>query len=99
VSYARSALANYLSVGKFIYNNYKQALTILREEEKMLCVIETGFSVSRADFPGHLEEEKEWLRSLESEPPAETMAMDYIERLTLLGLAEYAPLTVTLLGF
>jgi hypothetical protein len=86
-------------IGKFIYNNYKQALTILREEEKMLAVIETAFSVSRADFPAHLAEEKEWLRSLDSEPPAETMAMDYVERLILLGLAEYVPLIAVLFQF
>jgi hypothetical protein len=75
--------------GLFIYNNYKQAINTLHESERTLTRLEQLGVVRHDEFAGYLEEERQYLRSLEKEPPKETMEMEYIEILMKLNESEY----------
>ncbi|THU78145.1 hypothetical protein K435DRAFT_700709, partial [Dendrothele bispora CBS 962.96] len=73
---------------KFLENNYKQALEILRDVPVLQVeMYELGIT-SETTFCKWLEEEKEYLKSLKKEPLEETLQMEYYRKLEALFTAE-----------
>ncbi|THU79171.1 hypothetical protein K435DRAFT_875809 [Dendrothele bispora CBS 962.96] len=73
---------------KFLENNYKQALEILRDVPVLQVeMYELGIT-SETTFCQWLEEEKEYLKSLKKEPLEETLQMEYYRKLEALFTAE-----------
>jgi Kyakuja-Dileera-Zisupton transposase len=66
----------------FLLNNYKQALGILENSPKILARIMIDMGISSVDvFDNWLDEEKEYLLGLKTEPEAETLQMEYYQKL------------------
>jgi hypothetical protein len=65
--------------GKFLMNNYHQALQILESEAMVLASMERQGIANAAIFSEWLKEEKQYLEGLSMEPPEETLEMDYYE--------------------
>jgi hypothetical protein len=57
------------SVGSFIFNNYRQALTIIREEGEKLKVLSAHLRVGPEDFERFTVLEQEYLNDLQTEQP------------------------------
>ncbi|KAI0359107.1 hypothetical protein OH77DRAFT_1136710 [Trametes cingulata] len=67
--------------GKFIFNNYRQALQIIDEGVRALDVYALELGTSDADYERYLVEERDYLQSLQSEPPELAQKMEYMEAL------------------
>ncbi|KAF8331785.1 hypothetical protein F5887DRAFT_1063958 [Amanita rubescens] len=82
-----NALANSVHyASKFLVNNYLQALEILKSEPSLkLTLDEKEISDPAFTFMSWLEEEKKYLENLATEPPEETLEMDYYSALVELG--------------
>lgn len=65
-------------------DNYKQALDILQSEVLLLEMMEKRGITGPAIFRAWLDEEKSYLSGLKSEPPEETLEIDYYESLVRL---------------
>ena len=80
------ALLILLSVlAKFLYDNYKQALDIIRECEITLPALMKEHDIAdKQVFEAWLMEEKIYLQQLSDEPPEETLQMEYWEQLVKL---------------
>jgi hypothetical protein len=66
----------------FLWNNYKQALQIIEEAPKLLARAMKDLEISdEGAFESWLQEEKEYLQGLKKEPLAETLHMEYYQRL------------------
>ncbi len=76
-------------LGKFLLNNYKQALKILQGEEALRLTMKVQGIANTAVFYTWLREEKEYLQGLKQEPLQETLEMDYYQRLVVLYHYEY----------
>jgi hypothetical protein len=70
--------------GQFLINNYHQALKILDTEEMLQASMNEHGISDPSVFTTWLKEEKEYLEGLLTEPPAETLEMDYYEALVKL---------------
>ncbi len=70
--------------GKFLVDNYKQALDILQSEVLLLEMMEKRGITDPVIFRTWLDEEKSYLSGLRSEPPQETLEIDYYESLVRL---------------
>ena len=88
-----SALCNKSStdsfIGKFIVDNYKQALEILQTEAPLRAVMKRHGITDPTIFRTWLDEEKMYLSDLLREPPEETLEMEYYERLVQLSNCQY----------
>ena len=73
--------------GKFIVDNYKQALDILLGEKDVLKAMENR-GIQSADFTQWVEEECSYLASLKKEPEEETLQIMYYEQLVKLETAK-----------
>ncbi|THU80237.1 hypothetical protein K435DRAFT_823707 [Dendrothele bispora CBS 962.96] len=73
---------------KFLENNYKQALEILRDVPVLQVEMHELGILSETTFSEWLEEEKEYLKSLKKEPLEETLQMEYYRKLEALFAAE-----------
>jgi hypothetical protein len=77
-----------LSIGVFLVNNYTQALDILQGasalERSMADLAITNTNV----FAEWLEEEREYLKGLSTEPIRETQEMEYYQKLVNLRASE-----------
>lgn len=78
----------YEALGTFIYNNYKQALTIICEVEDLLRQLHELKKTTEADFLTWHQEEIAYLDGLKQEPETETLSIAYVEALDALRLAE-----------
>ena len=76
-------------IGKFIVDNYKQALEILQMEAPLRAVMKRHGITNPAIFRTWLDEEKMYLSDLLCEPPEETLEMEYYERLVQLFNCQY----------
>ncbi|KAI0363427.1 hypothetical protein BV20DRAFT_931127, partial [Pilatotrama ljubarskyi] len=76
--------------GKFIFNNYRQALQIIEEGTRALAVYSVELGTSDVDYERYLVEEGEYLQSLKSEPPELAHKLEYMEALDNLEKARYS---------
>jgi hypothetical protein len=66
----------------FLLNNYKQALGILKNSPTTLARIMLDMNIPTVDvFSDWLNEKKEYLQGLKTEPEAETLQMEYYQKL------------------
>ncbi|KAL4080900.1 hypothetical protein J3A83DRAFT_4084477, partial [Scleroderma citrinum] len=72
----------YANLSMFLHNNYKQALTILRETQECLPQLKHELSITdNSVFHAWLAEEQAYLLSQKKEPKEETAQMTYWQRL------------------
>ncbi|KAF8327310.1 hypothetical protein F5887DRAFT_1083856 [Amanita rubescens] len=71
----------YANLSKFLVDNYKQALGILQSEPLLWKMMEQHGITDPTVFTTWLAEEKAYLTRLRSEPPKETLEMEYYEYL------------------
>ena len=73
-------------LGNFLYNNYKQALDIIADGERILLGLMQDLNITDvATFEVWLREEKYYLEGLQREPEEETLTMEYWQRLVKLN--------------
>jgi hypothetical protein len=73
----------------FLWNNYKQALQIIKETPKLLAQTMKDLGVSdEGVFETWLEEERVYLQGLKKEPSEETLQMEYYQKLVNLWASE-----------
>lgn len=65
----------------FLYQNYKQAIRILEDEEHAVSLVENAHHCDRQDFPRFLQEELVYLNSLKADPPEITAKIEYANAL------------------
>jgi hypothetical protein len=78
-----------VNVGKFLFNNYKQAITIISDytpDINALKAIMPG--LSDEDFVKWREEELQYLRSLRQEPEYDVQVVAYVEALEAVKKAQ-----------
>ena len=86
--YAQLILLSVLA--KFLYDNYKQALDIIRKCEVMLPALMKEHDIADEQvFKAWLTEEKTYLQQLSDEPLEETLQMEYWEQLVKLTTSRY----------
>ena len=86
--YAQLILLSVLA--KFLYDNYKQALDIIRECEVTLPALMKEHDIADEQvFEAWLMEEKTYLQQLSDEPLEETLQMEYWEQLVKLTTSRY----------
>ncbi|KAI6104922.1 hypothetical protein EV401DRAFT_2060716 [Pisolithus croceorrhizus] len=72
----------YANLTNFLFDNYKQVLTIIHDSKAVLTNLKRDLSVDDDGiFHRWLEEEKKYLEGLSREPPEETLHMEYWQRL------------------
>ncbi|OBZ69684.1 hypothetical protein A0H81_10468 [Grifola frondosa] len=64
--------------GKFIFNNYKQALDIIAEETRKLKMYAQQLKTSDNDYENYLRQERAYLLALKAEPPELLRKVDYM---------------------
>ena len=65
----------------FLYQNYRQAIRILKDEEHAVSFVENAHCCNRQDFPQFLQEERLYLDSLKADPPEITAKIEYANAL------------------
>ena len=83
------AHCNQIPAGKFLYDNYKQALDIIAKTTPELDKFRhiTGYTAN--DFEAWHKEERKYLRECKDEPETTTVAVEYVELLQKLQFAAY----------
>ncbi|KAI6114544.1 hypothetical protein F5141DRAFT_1188000 [Pisolithus sp. B1] len=72
----------YANLTNFLFDNYKQTLTIIHDSKAVLTNLKHDLSIDDDGiFHRWLEEEKKYLKGLSHEPPEETLHMEYWQRL------------------
>ncbi|KAF8432351.1 hypothetical protein L210DRAFT_3413994, partial [Boletus edulis BED1] len=89
----------YLELGKFLFNNYKKALRIIKKYGSELDHFKAATNITDADFIAWLEEEKQYLRDCAQESRETTTAFKYAELLDKLHFAEATYGSVTSVPF
>jgi hypothetical protein len=82
-----------LDLGKFLYNNYKQALGIISSYVPEIERFKQTFGYQDDDFLRWRDEEIEYLSNLSREPEHDILATAYVEALQTLHHAEYVSLS------
>ncbi|KAJ3743085.1 hypothetical protein DFH05DRAFT_1400357 [Lentinula detonsa] len=74
----------YANLSKFIYNNYRQALTILEAKDSVISRMRAIGVLDGKEIFGWLDEEKEYLESRREEPEEDLNRMDlYVKQVKL----------------
>ena len=68
-------------LANFLYQNYRQALRILEDEDHAISIAESVAHCKRQDFPQYLQEELLFLDNLKADPPELTARIDYANAL------------------
>jgi hypothetical protein len=68
-------------LGRFILNNYKQALTIISDYTKELEAYRATFPGEDLDFESWIAEEFTYLEAVAVEPTQDATAVEYVEAL------------------
>lgn len=76
--------ADRYSTGKFIRDNYRQALNIIQEDSEALAVLCKELKIGEDVFEQYLSEERQYYKSRVVEPPAISAQLDYVESLVRL---------------
>ena len=71
----------YVSVGKFLFNNYKQACSVFNNYTPELEAFKTVYGFCRADFEQWHHKESKWLASQFKEPVEDTLKVSYVKAL------------------
>lgn len=69
--------------GKFLVNNYKQALALLKTESALHSTMKAQGISDVTVFSDWLREEREYLEGLNQEPVQDTLDIEYYQRLTV----------------
>ncbi|KAJ3736164.1 hypothetical protein DFJ43DRAFT_1129763 [Lentinula guzmanii] len=78
----------YANLSKFIYNNYRQALTILEAKDSVISRMRAIGVLDGKEIFGWLDEEKEYLESRREEPEEDLNRMDlYVKQVKLMNVA------------
>ena len=67
--------------GNFIFQNYRQALTIIHDDSVKLNRLSCELNTGPADYEEYLESEREYLRRLKTEPSEVIETVTYMEAL------------------
>jgi len=78
-----------ISTGKFLLNNYKQALELLDTTPAIAAALAGLGATQASDVTGWLKEEGDYLRGLKKEPLEETLEMEYYKMVLNLRDSEY----------
>ena len=73
---------------KFIYNNYVQALQIIKDFEVQLEIVKETHGFTGPDFERWREEELKYLKGLVQEPAEDALPVAYVDALRNLARAE-----------
>jgi hypothetical protein len=80
----------YKNLGTMIYNNYVQALEILRDESVALAEAKASLQLKDGDLERWEKEQKEYFETLGQEPGYNVLAVAYVELLQKLREVECA---------
>lgn len=83
-------LDKYGESATFIYQNYRQALSILRDEAEELAMVSSELGTGPDDYEAYLLQEREYLRKLKTEPEDVLETVNYMEALQHLNEAKAA---------
>lgn len=83
-----TCILNKLNIGKFLYNNYKQALAIIEEYTPEVAHFKSIHGFEDADFIKWHAEQLEYLTNLKDEPETDILKIEYVEALERLKKAE-----------
>ncbi|KAJ7671759.1 hypothetical protein B0H14DRAFT_3102333 [Mycena olivaceomarginata] len=86
----------YANLSKFITNNYKQAIDILKKEEALRTWMREEGILDYSVFRVWLEEEKTFLLGLKegSKDQTETLEMEYVQKVVNLDTSRYDPSSI-----
>ena len=76
-------------LGEFIYQNYRQAVEKIQYDGEKLAVLSAQLCTTSADYDGYLKSERDYLKSLKTEPIEVTSKIDYMELLVKLYHLQY----------
>ena len=76
-------------LGMFIYNNYKQSLSIISTNSITLATVCGDLNIKNDDFERYLNEERTYLANLKKEHLENTLHLDYVKALDHLQLMWY----------
>ncbi len=77
------------TLGKLIFDNYKQALTIIHQDGSDLEVLSMTLGTTAKDYEQDIIHERKYLQALKSEPAEMSLQLDYLELLQDLDDARY----------
>lgn len=83
-AYHNDNFETYGNLSKFLYNNYRQALSIFRTQPALVAQMKLAGFDDPAIFTEWLVEEGDYLRSLSEDPPEITLQMEYYTNLAAL---------------
>lgn len=75
-------------IGRYIFNNFQQALGIRREYTAVLANLSQDLQLTGEEVDQLISEEASFLVSLKSEPPVEMLKVEYVQELDKLWLAQ-----------
>lgn len=70
-----------IRAGNFIYQNYRQALKIIAENQTEFDLLNARLGLTPAEIRRFLEDERTYLRSRQTEPAEVLQVVDYMEKL------------------
>ncbi|PSR78798.1 hypothetical protein PHLCEN_2v7280, partial [Hermanssonia centrifuga] len=79
--WAFRSLDKYAESGKLIFDNYKQALAIIRQDGADLEVLSTSLGTTAKDYELDIVHERTYLQALKLEPAEVSLQLDYMELL------------------
>ncbi|KIM53199.1 hypothetical protein SCLCIDRAFT_32065 [Scleroderma citrinum Foug A] len=74
----------YLELSRFLFNNYKQALSLITDYSKDLDAYRVLYLTQTLNFEAWASEELEYLKNVVTEPMQDALAIKYVEALELL---------------
>ncbi|KAG1749265.1 hypothetical protein EDB19DRAFT_2022684 [Suillus lakei] len=80
----------YLELSHLIFNNYRQALTIITDNTKELEAYRLMYPDKVLDFDSWIDEELAYLRAVGSEPQHDALTVEYVDALEKLAKYEHA---------
>ena len=81
-------ITDFIIPGKFLVNNYKQAISILNGEAAFFKQMHNQNIANTSVFQEWLAEEKAYLKGLSREPLLETLEMEYWQKLVNLAASQ-----------
>ncbi|KAG1736433.1 uncharacterized protein EDB91DRAFT_1238058 [Suillus paluster] len=85
----------YFELSRFIFNNYKQAVTLITDFTKELDAYRLSFPDQAMDFETWVAEELAYLESVALEPARDTLAVDYFNSFRTNQFLTYLPSSFT----
>lgn len=76
-------------IGRFLYNNYKQALSIISEYTLEIDRLKAQLNVTDETIEGWIGEERQFLQELKQPPEERTLEIAYVQALRQREKAEY----------